>query len=113
MSCITGASSSLPNAGSFPRLRLAQGSPTHLLGQELIILGETWGSVPDGVRLQEMDSETLEPPVISVRRMRARERQAVKTLAGRAFPPLGGAFFPLRPTHWSPSRKGKWSGSSY
>jgi len=46
MSCITGASSSLPNAGSFPSLRRAQGSPTHLLGQELIILGRDVGSGP-------------------------------------------------------------------
>jgi len=54
-----------------------------------------------------MDSETLEPPVISVRRMRARERQAVKTLAGRAFPPLGGAFFPSLPNALVAEQEGK------
>jgi ribosomal protein S18 acetylase RimI-like enzyme len=58
-----------------------------------------------------MDSETLEPPIISIRRMHARERQAVKALAGRAFPPLGGAFFPASPNALVAEQEGKLVGA--
>jgi ribosomal protein S18 acetylase RimI-like enzyme len=44
-----------------------------------------------------MDGEVLEPSVISVRQMRDEDGQAVKTLAGRTFPPLGSALFPSSP----------------
>jgi GNAT superfamily N-acetyltransferase len=43
--------------------------------------------------------------------MRARERQAVKTLAGRAFPPLGGAFFPSSPNALVAEQEGKLVGA--
>jgi ribosomal protein S18 acetylase RimI-like enzyme len=58
-----------------------------------------------------VDSETLEPPAISVRRMRDGEEQAVKTLAGRAFPPLGSAFFPSSPNALVAERDGKLVGA--
>jgi hypothetical protein len=40
-----------------------------------------------------MDEVAVNPPAISVRHMREEEQKAVKSLAGRAFPPLGGIFF--------------------
>jgi GNAT superfamily N-acetyltransferase len=43
--------------------------------------------------------------------MRARERQAVKILAGRAFPPLGGAFFPSSPNALVAEQEGKLVGA--
>ena len=40
-----------------------------------------------------MDEAATNPPAISVRRIREEEEKAVRSLAGRAFPPLGGVFF--------------------
>jgi hypothetical protein len=46
-----------------------------------------------------MDEVAANPPAISVRRMREEEQKAVKSLAGRTFPPLGGVFF--SPSHYT------------
>jgi hypothetical protein len=40
-----------------------------------------------------MGEETTNLPVISVRRIREEEKKAVRSLAGRVFPPLGSVFF--------------------
>ena len=40
-----------------------------------------------------MGEEALNLPAVSVRRIRGEEKEAVKSLAGRSFPPLGGVFF--------------------
>jgi ribosomal protein S18 acetylase RimI-like enzyme len=58
-----------------------------------------------------MDSEVLEPPTISVRRMRGGEEHALKTLAGRASPLLGRIFFPTSPNALVAERDGKLVGA--
>jgi ribosomal protein S18 acetylase RimI-like enzyme/cation transporter-like permease len=58
-----------------------------------------------------MDSEVLEPPAISVRRMRDGEEHALKTLAGHASPLLGRIFFPTSPSALVAERDGKLVGA--
>lgn len=57
-----------------------------------------------------MDEVAANPPAISVRRMREEEQKAVKSLAGRTFPPLGAYSSRLPTTRWLLSATGGWSG---
>ena len=57
------------------------------------------------------DEGTIEPGVISVRRMGADDEEAVKALAGRAFSPLEGLSFPRSPDALIAERGGQLLGS--
>src|SRR5215203_4461641 len=57
------------------------------------------------------DEETMEPRMISVRRMGANEVGAVKALAGRAFSPLASISFPLSPDALIAERGGELLGA--
>jgi ribosomal protein S18 acetylase RimI-like enzyme len=57
------------------------------------------------------DQETMEPRMISVRRMGANEEGAVKALAGRAFSPLASISFPRLPDALIAERGGELLGA--
>jgi ribosomal protein S18 acetylase RimI-like enzyme len=57
------------------------------------------------------DEETMEPRVISVRRMGADDEEAVKALAGRAFSPLESLSFPRSPDALIAERGGELLGA--
>jgi ribosomal protein S18 acetylase RimI-like enzyme len=57
------------------------------------------------------DEETMNPRVISVRRMDADDEEAVKALAGRAFSPLASLSFPRSPDALISERRGELVGA--
>src|ERR671916_2069003 len=57
------------------------------------------------------DEETMNPRVISVRRMGADDEEAVKALAGRAFSPLATLSFPRAPDALIAERDGELLGA--
>src|SRR5918998_3297018 len=57
------------------------------------------------------DEETMNPRVISVRRMDADDEKAVKALAGRAFSPLASLSFPRSPDALIAERRGELVGA--
>src|ERR671916_42200 len=58
------------------------------------------------------DEETMNPRVISVRRMDADDEEAVKALAGRAFSPLASLSFPRSPDALIAERRGELVGAA-